>query len=46
MDEIVLPASKDIGGLTEGTVKELTENILQVRIQCIEVSIKCCMLRY
>lgn len=31
MDEIVLPAGKDVGGLTEGTVRDLTENILQVR---------------
>ena len=31
MDEVVLPASKDVGGLTEDTVRKLTEDILQVR---------------
>ena len=29
MDEIVVPASKDAGGLAEDTVRDLTENILK-----------------
>ena len=41
MDEVVMPASKDVGGLTEGTMRELTENSLQV---CITQCGSCLML--